>query len=58
MKLECKLTGTRLNSHKTHITWRDTTNFVAAIQDGNSLYFDDRAKQGIFAPPTFLVAVT
>ncbi|MBA3012073.1 MAG: MaoC family dehydratase N-terminal domain-containing protein [Proteobacteria bacterium] len=58
MKLDSKLAGTRLNPHKTHITWRDTTNFAAAIQDGNPLYFDDRAKQGIFAPPTFPVAVT
>ncbi len=58
MKLDSTLAGTGLNPHKARITWRDTTNFAAAIQDDNPLYFDDRKKQGILAPPTFPVAVT
>ncbi len=58
MKLDSKLAGTRLTPHKAHITWRDTTNFAAAIQDDNPLYFDDREEKGLVAPPTFPVAVT
>lgn len=58
MKLDSKLTGTRLTPHNTKITWRDTTNFAAAIQDDNPLYFDDTKKSGLVAPPTFPVAVT
>ncbi len=58
MKLDSKLAGTRLAPHNANITWRDTTNFAGAIQDSNPLYFDDRKKQGILAPPTFPVAVT
>lgn len=57
MKLDSKLAGTRLTPHNVRITWRATTNFAAAIQDRNPLYFDDR-NQGLVAPPTFPVAVT
>jgi N-terminal half of MaoC dehydratase/MaoC like domain len=58
MKLDSKLTGTRLTPHKVHITWRDTTNFAAAIQEDNPVYFDDTGEKGLLAPPTFPVAVT
>ncbi len=58
MKLDSRLAGTRLNPHNTLISWRDTTNFAAAIADDNPLYFDDRKKKGLLAPPTFPVAVT
>jgi MaoC like domain/N-terminal half of MaoC dehydratase len=58
MKLDSSLAGTRLTPHKALITWRDTTNFAAALQDGNPLYFDDRKEQGLVAPPSFPVAVT
>ena len=57
MKLDSNLAGTRLTPHNAQITWRDTTNFAAAIKDGNPLYFDD-INQGLVAPPTFPVAVT
>jgi len=58
MKLDSKLAGTRLAPHNAKITWRDTTNFAAAIQDDNPLYFDDTRENGLVAPPTFPVAVT
>lgn len=57
MKLDSSLAGTRLSPHNARITWRDTTNFAAAIKDGNPLYFDD-INQSLVAPPTFPVAVT
>jgi acyl dehydratase len=57
MKLDSGLAGTRLTPHNARITWRDTTNFAAAIKDGNPLYFDD-INQNLVAPPTFPVAVT
>ncbi len=58
MKLDSKLAGTQLTPHSARITWRDTTNFAAAIQDDNLLYFDDRGEKVLLAPPTFPVAVT
>lgn len=58
MELDSELAGIRLKPHKARITWRDTTNFAAAIAEDLPLYFDDRTGQGIFAPPVFPVAVT
>jgi hypothetical protein len=58
MKLDSQLAGTRLTPHNARISWRDTTNFAAAIADDSPLYFDDRGERGLVAPPTFPVAVT
>lgn len=37
-----------------NITWRDTTNYAAALDDPNPAYFDDERSEGIFAPPMFV----
>ncbi len=58
MKLNSQQTGTRLKPYSTDISWRQTTNFAAAIADPNPIYFDDKGESGIVAPPTFPVAVT
>ncbi|MFP4445651.1 MAG: MaoC/PaaZ C-terminal domain-containing protein [Desulfosudaceae bacterium] len=58
MELDPSLVGTRLNNYQTEITWRQTTNYAAAIQDNNPVYFDDRAQAGLVSHPLFPVAVT
>jgi acyl dehydratase len=58
MKLNADLVGTPLKNYQTKITWRETTNYAAAIQDNNPKYFDDRQEQGIVSHPMFAVSVT
>ncbi|MCG8636607.1 MAG: MaoC family dehydratase N-terminal domain-containing protein [Desulfobacterales bacterium] len=58
MKLSSRLTGTRLKPHTADISWRQTTNFAAAVLDRTPVYFDDTGEAGLVAPPTFPVAVT
>ena len=58
MKLNADLVGTPLKNYKTKITWRETTNYAAAIQDNNPKYFDDRQEDGIVSHPMFAVSVT
>jgi len=58
MHINADLVDTRLNHYQTGITWRQTTNYAAAIQDNNPVYFDDRAEAGLVAHPLFPVAVT
>jgi acyl dehydratase len=43
---------------ETQITWRQTTNYAAALGDANHRYLDDERPEGIVAPPMFCVAVT
>jgi len=59
MELSTDLVGTLLKPYQTRITSRQTTNYAAAIQDNNSVYFDDRKKVGIVVGhPMFPVSVT
>jgi len=58
MKLNSGLVGTRLKNYQTKISWRETTNHAAAVQDNNPRYFDDREEAGIVSHPMFAVAVT
>jgi len=58
MKLHPDLVGTRLKPYQAQITSRQTTNYAAAIQDNNSVYFDDRKKEGIVGHPLLPVSVT
>jgi len=58
MKLNADLVGTPLKNYQTKITWRETTNYAAAIQDNNPKYFDDRQVPGIVSHPMFAVSVT
>lgn len=57
MKLNSGFAGTNLKDFKAKVTWRDTTNYAASIDDYNPLYFDDTAKEGIFAPPMYTAAL-
>ena len=58
MKLDSRFAGTPLKEYHTHIPWRATTNYAAAVADNNPLYFDDKNDRQLVAPPTFPVAVT
>ncbi len=58
MKLNADFAGTTLKSYRTRITSRQTTNYAAAVQDNNPLYFDDLDEKGIVGHPMFPVSVT
>jgi acyl dehydratase len=58
MELSSKFVGTPLKDYHTGITWRQTMNFAAAVDDNNAYYMDDEREGGIIAPPMFSVAVT
>ena len=58
MKVGSDIVGLRFKEYQTRITWRQTTNYAAAIGDMNPRYIDDRREGGIVAPPMFAVAVS
>ena len=58
MELSSKFVGTRLKDFNLSVTWRDTMNYAAAVEDHNPAYFDDEQAGGIVAPPMFSVAAT
>ncbi len=58
MELSSRYVGTPLKPYETFVTWRQTTNYAAALGDCNPLFLDDSLPGGIVAPPMFCVAVT
>jgi acyl dehydratase len=58
MELNANLLGTPLKTYQTTITWRETTNYAASVQDNNPRYFDDRDEAGMVSHPMFAVSVT
>jgi acyl dehydratase len=58
MELSSRFVGTPLKDYHTEITWRQTMNFAAAVDDNNDCYVDDEREGGIIAPPMLSVAVT
>ncbi len=58
MEIKTDLVGASLKNYYPEITWRETTNYAAAIQDNNPKYFDDEKEGGIVSHPMFPVAVT
>jgi hypothetical protein len=58
MEINSRFVGTRFKPLETRITWRQTTNYAAAINDNNPYYLDDTRPEGIVAPPMFCVATT
>lgn len=58
MEIDSSVVGTKLIGLEREISWRQTTNYAAAIGDMNPVYMDDQRPGGIFAPPMFAVAVT
>jgi len=57
-EIDPKLVGKKLSTIKRDITWRDTTNYAAAVNDLNPRYFDDIREDGIVAPPMLAVTLT
>ena len=53
MKLDPKLVGKTLKGLAREVTWRQTTNYAAAVGDANPRYLDDTRHGGIVAPPIF-----
>lgn len=58
MNINPELAGTRLTPIQTKITWRQTTNHAAAVNDANPRYLDDTDENGLVSHPMFPVAVT
>ena len=58
MKLDSSLAGSELRDFSTSISWRDTMNYAAAINDRSDFYLNDERESGIIAPPMYSVAVT
>ena len=58
MEISSHFVGTPLKPLETQITWRQTTNYAAALGDANPRYLDDERPEGIVASPMFCVAVT
>ena len=58
MEISSRFVGTPLKPLETQITWRQTTNYAAALGDANPRYLDDERPGGIVAPPMFCVALT
>jgi acyl dehydratase len=58
MKLDPDLVGKTLAGAARDVSWRQTTNYAAAVGDANPRYLDDTRRGGIVAQPLFAAAVT
>jgi len=58
VEISSRFVGTPLKEQHTKVSWRETTNYAAAVADANPRYFDDERAEGLIAPPMFSVAVT
>jgi acyl dehydratase len=58
MEFEPGLVGAKLRPFETEVTWRQTTNYAAAVGHREPCYFDDRRPDGLVAPPMLAVALT
>ncbi len=58
MELSSRLVGMPFKTLAKEVTWRQTMNYAASVEDNNDVYFDDERKGGVIAPPMFAVAVT
>ena len=50
--------GYKLNDYEISLSWRDTMNYAAAVNDNNPWYLDDERQSGIIAPPMYSTALT
>jgi acyl dehydratase len=58
MEISSRFVGTTLKDHHAEISWRQTMNYAASVNDDNPYYLDDLREGGVIAPPMFGVAVT
>lgn len=52
------IVGTPFRQNTSEVTWRQTTNFAAAIDDDNPYYIDDERPNGLVAHPMFAAVAT
>jgi acyl dehydratase len=57
-EIDSRIQGHMLPDLEKDVSWRDITNYSAAIGDENPWYLDDTRPAGIIAPPMFIVAFT
>lgn len=55
--IDSKFVGVPWKEDIKEITWRDTTNYAASLEDMNPYYFDDEREGGIHASPMFPVSL-
>lgn len=58
MELSSRLVGMAFKEFVKEVTWRETMNYAASVEDNNNIYFDDERQGGVIAPPMIAVAVT
>lgn len=58
LTIDSGLAGTKLKGLAHNVSWRETTNYAAAVSDVNPRYLDDTCEEGLVAPPLFAVALT
>lgn len=58
MHLDSSFAGTTLRDYKTTVTWRNTMNYAAAVNDPSEAYFNDERPGGIIAHPMNCAAIT
>lgn len=58
LKIDSGIAGASLPDFERGVTWRETMNYAAAVEDENPRYLDDTRQGGVIAPPMFAVAFT
>ncbi len=58
MELSSRFAGMAAKPFEKELTWRQTMNFAAAVDDPNPYYFDDEREGGIIAPPMIAVRLS
>lgn len=58
MQVGSEMVGRKLKNYRTELSWRQSTNYAAAVSDPNPFYLDDRREGGLIAPPTLAAALT
>jgi len=57
-RIDSGIAGASLPDFERMVTWRETMNYAAAVEDDNPRYLDDTRQGGVIAPPMFAVAFT
>ena len=58
MEMDSRAVGREFKGLDREVTWREITNYAAAVGDTNPRYMDDSRRGGIVAPPMFAAAIT
>ncbi|NLV16530.1 MAG: hypothetical protein GXY50_04880 [Syntrophomonadaceae bacterium] len=58
LHISSDIVGMKFKEYRTEVTWRQTTNYAAAVGDNNPCYLDDRGPEELIAHPMFVAALT